>query len=168
MAVGDTVSESIEIAASPERVYEALADVSRMPDWSPELHSVSVPNRGPLVAGQKFAGNNRKGVQMWRTTSTVVVARPPRLFGIEVTALGFPVARWLYEVEPTATGSRVIETWTDTRAGALGLSMRTVGFLATGVWNRGHHNSDGMRLTLQALKKDLESTGAGSKGKAHA
>lgn len=157
MAVGDTVSESVEISAGADEVYRALADVSRMPKWSPELHSVSVPNTGPLVAGQQFAGNNRKGLQWWRTTSTVVVADPPKQFAIEVTGLGLPVSRWTYDIEPSETGCIVTETWTDTRAGLLGLGMRTAGFVATGVWDRGTHNANGMRITLQALKAELES-----------
>ena len=157
MAAGDTVSESIEIAAAPQAVYNALADVSRMPKWSPELQSVSVPNTGPLVKGQKFAGNNRKGLQWWRTTSTVVAADPPKEFAIEVTGLGLPVSRWTYRIEPTTTGCTVTETWTDTRDGLIGLGMRTAGFVATGVWDRGTHNATGMRQTLKSLKQELES-----------
>lgn len=156
MPHGDTASESIIIQATPEAVYDAVADVSRMPSWSPELRSVRVPYDGPLKFGDVFAGVNKKGLQVWRTSSKVTVSEAPRVFEIKVTGLGRPVASWRYEVEPVESGSRLTITWIDDRAGALGKGMQVMGFAATGVWDRGTHNSAGMRTTLQALKRELE------------
>lgn len=154
---GDTATESITIQAPPEEVYEALADVSRMPGWSPELQSVRVPHPGPLVVGDKFSGTNKKGLQIWRTTSKVSVAEPPKVFEIKVTGVGFPVSLWRYEVEPEGTGSKVTMTWVDERSGPRGQAMRVMGLIASGVWNRDKHNSNGMQVTLEALKQELES-----------
>lgn len=160
MTAGDTATESITIQASPEAVYNAIADVSRMPSWSPELRSVRVPYEGPLKFGDVFAGVNKKGIQVWRTTSKVTKSEAPKVFEIEVTGLRLPVSTWRYEIEPVAGGSRLTVTWIDNRAGLRGDAMRVMGFAATGVWNRDDHNANGMRITLEALKKELESKGA--------
>lgn len=162
MAAGDTASESITVHATPEAVYEAVADVSRMPSWSPELRSVRVPYDGPLKFGDVFSGVNAKGIQVWRTTSKVTKSEAPRAFEIEVTGLGLPVSIWRYEIEPGNGGSRLTVTWIDNRAGFRGRVMRVMGFAATGVWNRDNHNANGMRLTLEALKKELENQSVNS------
>ena len=156
MTDSETISASIEIAASASAVYEAVSDVSRMPQWSPELNSVRVPHNGPLEVGETFAGYNRKGLQLWRTTSTVTAAKPARIFAIDVTCFGLPVARWIYQLTPTESGCTLTETWTDLREGPLGFVMKTSGFAATGVWDRATHNLEGMTRTLQALKAELE------------
>lgn len=132
---GDSVSESIDIKATPQDVYDAVADVGRMPSWSPELQKVRVPYEGPLKFGDVFSGTNRKGVMRWSTTSKVTESESPKVFAIKVTGLGLPVASWRYEVEPTADGARLTITWIDDRAGAVGQSMRVMGFAASGVWN---------------------------------
>lgn len=160
MPAGDTAVESITIKASPEVVYNAIADVSRMPSWSPELRSVRVPYDGPLKFGDVFAGVNKKGIQIWRTTSKVTVSEPPKVFEIKVTGGRLPVSTWRYEIEAVDGGSRLTVKWIDDRAGFVGDTMRVAGFVASGVWNRDKHNSNGMRVTLEALKKDLESQGA--------
>lgn len=157
MSASESVSESIEISMSPGVVYDAISDVSQMPRWSPELANISVPHNGPLKAGERFAGYNRKGIQIWRTTSTVTAAKPPQLFAFDVTGLGLPVARWSYRIAPTESGCELTETWTDLRAGPLGFLMKTSGFAATGVWDRATHNREGMARTLRALKSELES-----------
>ena len=157
MSASESVSESIEISMSPGVVYDAISDVSQMPRWSPELANVSAPHNGPLRAGERFAGYNRKGIQIWRTTSTVTAAKPPQLFAFDVTGLGLPVARWSYRITPTESGCELTETWTDLRAGPLGFLMKASGFAATGVWDRATHNREGMARTLRALKDELES-----------
>lgn len=157
MTASDSVSESVEIAATPAQVYEAISDVSQMPRWSPELSQVSASHDGPLKVGERFAGYNRKGFQVWRTTSTVTAAKAPQFFAYDVTGLGLPVARWSYRIAPTEGGCELTETWTDLRSGPLGFLMKTSGFAATGVWDRATHNREGMARTLQALKDDLES-----------
>lgn len=157
MSASDPVSETIEIAASPAAVYDAISNVSQMPRWSPELERVSAPHDGSLKAGERFAGYNRKGIQIWRTTSTVTAAKPSQLFAIDVTGLGLPVARWSYRIKPTDSGCELTETWTDLRVGPLGFLMKTSGFAATGVWDRATHNKEGMARTLKALKDELES-----------
>ena len=55
---------SIEIAAPPERVYELVADITRMGDWSPECYHCEWTKgaTGPAV-GARFKAKN-KGMPM--------------------------------------------------------------------------------------------------------
>lgn len=157
MSLSEPVNVTITIDAPARVVYDAISDVSRMPHWSPELDWVSSPHDGPLTAGERFAGYNRRGIQIWRTTSTVTSAKPDRTFAIDVTAAGMPVARWSYHVVSRGDSTELTSTWSDLRAGPLGITMKILGFAATGVWDRANHNRLGMAQTLDALKAELES-----------
>ncbi|MFA7265311.1 MAG: SRPBCC family protein [Candidatus Nanopelagicales bacterium] len=157
MSLSESVSVTVSINAHANVVYEAISDVSRMPDWSPELDWVSSPHDGPLTAGERFAGYNRRGIQFWRTTSTVMSAKPDRTFAVDVTATGVPVARWSYHVSAHGDRTELTSTWSDLRAGPLGMTMKVLGFAASGVWDRANHNRLGMAQTLDALKAELES-----------
>lgn len=160
-----TVQESALIAASPRQAYEAVSDVGRMGEWSPEATGAQVRTSGPLGAGSRFQGTNRRGWATWSTRCTVVAADPGREFTFEVRALGGPIARWSYEFTEEPEGVRVTETWTDLRRGAHGLLMSAVAFLITlaaspatgGVRDRSAYNRETMRATLGSLKRHLES-----------
>jgi hypothetical protein len=67
--------------------------------------------------------------------------------------MGLKVAEWGYTFEPTATGCRVTETWTDHRAGF----FKPVAKLVTGVADRATHNRTGMEQTLERLDAAAQS-----------
>ncbi len=144
---GEVVVER-EIAAPAERVWAMVADVTRMGEFSPEnvgarwLGGASGP-----APGARFRGTNRRGWRRWSTWCTVIDADAPRRFAFRVAAGGLAVAEWHYELEPTATGCRVTETFVDRR----GPVVRTAGRLLTGVADRETHNRVGMQQTLAAL-----------------
>ena len=57
---------TIEIAASPESVYDLIADITRMGEWSPECYRCEWA--GELhepVVGARFQGHNRMGLIKW-------------------------------------------------------------------------------------------------------
>ena len=62
------------------------------------------------------------------------------------------IATWRYDIEPTATGCRVAETWIDER-GAL---ITFIGKVMYGVADRAAHNREGMVATLENLKAAAE------------
>ena len=66
---------SRDIAASPEAVYAAISDVTRMGEWSEECHTCEWRDDadGPAV-GATFDGHNRNGDHEW--TSQGKVSRP--------------------------------------------------------------------------------------------
>lgn len=156
--MSEQVSVTREIAASPERVWEMVSDVTRMGEWSPEndggkwLRDATGPEPGAL-----FRGTNRNGNKRWSTLARVVDAEPGRLFSFRVTAAGFKVAEWRYALEPTDAGCRVTETWTDQR----GRLAKAIGKPVSGVADRASHNRAGMEETLDRLKAAAESTAEG-------
>ena len=151
-----SATESMEIAASPQHVYDLVADVARMGEWSPE----ATGSRGAgsrLKPGDKFWGTNRRGLAVWVTRCTVLAAEPGVAFEFDVDFANQGVSRWTYVFEVTDLGCRVTETWVDRREGVFGLPVKAAGqFLIPG--DRAAHNRRNMIVTLQRLKQTAEST----------
>ena len=145
------LTDTIEVAASPEAVYNLLSDLPRMGCWSPECTGITW--RGQLrapVEGARFVGHNRRGRLRWSTFGEVVRAEPGRAFAFEITVGPAKVARWEYLVAETPGGCTVTEQWTDRRAAPVRL------LLDTAMGPRERANARGMRHTLQAIKAEAE------------
>lgn len=144
------VTVSREIAAPPERVWALIADMTRMGEWSPEATGGRWVKgaAGPDV-GARFRGTNRNGWQRWSTMCTVTECTPGERFTFAVTAGPARVATWSYELEPTAHGCRVTESWTDQRAKAFVAASRRL----TKVDDRAEHNRSTMAHTLESLER---------------
>jgi uncharacterized protein YndB with AHSA1/START domain len=102
-----------DIDASPEEVYAAIADVTRMGEWSEECYACAW-HEGfdrPIV-GAVFDGHNRNGDYEWSTQGLVIEADPGRAFAFECSMMEFHYATWGYRFEPTNAGCRVTE-WSD-------------------------------------------------------
>jgi hypothetical protein len=146
-----TVSDSIDINAPAQVVFDLISRLERMGEISPEatggtwLKSAT----GPAV-GAKFKGSNTHGKMTWNTTSTVVVCDAPRSFAFEVTFGPAKVARWQYDIASTDTGCRVTETWIDRRSS---LSKR---FAKTPAGDRDEYTPKSIRETLENLKRRVE------------
>jgi uncharacterized protein YndB with AHSA1/START domain len=142
-----------EIAASPEDVYAAIADVTRMGEWSEECHTCAWDDGvvGPAV-GATFEGHNRNGDQEWTTQGKVVEADPGRSFVFECSMYDFHFSTWGYRIEPTATGCRVTEWTDDLRPESAMEYSRTM----SGIDDRGARNRETMSGTLERLAAALE------------
>lgn len=151
------VEESVLVHATPERAYRAISDIRRMATFSPECVGVRVRGRGPVVAGTRFTGFNRKGLWLWFTDCRVVRAEEGRDFAFRVTSFGLPIALWGYRFTPEEDGTRVTEYWEDLRTGRRGRPAELLGFF-TGTKPAVRHraNTAGMRATLGRLKAALE------------
>ncbi len=118
-----------DIAASPERVYAAISDVTRMGEWSLECEACEWHEGfdGPVV-GATFDGHNRNGELVWTTQGKVVEAEPGRAFVFECFAGTYHYSTWGYRFEPTETGCRVTEWSEDLRPeSALEMSKKISG-----------------------------------------
>ncbi len=102
-------SETVTIAASPDAVYDLVADITRMGEWSPVC-------TGGAWAGEDrawFSGTNERGELQWETQCRVDVADRGREFTF--TNCGFDGAtelvRWSYTFAPSGDGCEVSERW---------------------------------------------------------
>lgn len=142
------VSVTKDIQAPADDVWALVADLPRMGEWSPENEGGEwLGGADGPAPGAKFRGSNRNGSKTWKTVATIVDADPGRRLSFRVTAMGLKVSEWAYDIEPTDTGCRVTESWTDMRPGF----FKPIARLATGVDDRISHTREGMAVTLDAL-----------------
>lgn len=149
----DIIEISRDIAASPEAVYAAISDVTRMGEWSEECHTCEWHEGfdGPVV-GATFDGHNRHGEHEWTTQGKVIEADPGRAFAFECSMMDFHYSTWGYRIELTETGCRVTEWSQDLRPeSALELSQQI-----SGVDDRTERNRQTMSATLERLAAALE------------
>ena len=69
---------SIEIAASPETVYDLVSDVTRMGEWSPESTGAEWIDGGAGNKGDWFEGHNKSGDNEWTRACQVAAAERGR------------------------------------------------------------------------------------------
>ncbi len=151
--MSNTVSVSREVSASPETVWNLVTDLPRMGEWSPENKGGEWAKgaTGPAV-GAKFKGHNSNGKKSWSTMVEVNAFDSPRKFSFGLMVFGKNWCDWVYEIEPTATGSRVTHSWIDHRSG-FGAKL---GKLVSGVSDRAEHNRKNMEVTLDNLVRAVE------------
>jgi uncharacterized protein YndB with AHSA1/START domain len=144
---------SREIAASPESVYDAISDVTRMGEWSEECHScVWRDGAEKAVVGAVFDGHNRNGDNTWTTEGKVIEADPGSAFAFQCYMYDFHYATWGYRIEATDFGSLVTEWTEDLRPeSALEMSKQL-----SGIEDRTLRNQQTMSGTLERLAAVLE------------
>ncbi len=144
---------SRDIAISADLAYAAIADVTRMGEWSEECHACEWHEGfdGPVV-GATFDGHNRNGEHEWTTQGNVIEANPGRAFAFECSMMEFHFSTWGYRFEPTESGCRVTEWSDDLRPeSVLEFSKQT-----SGIEDRTGRNRATMSLTLERLASSLE------------
>ena len=148
-----TGTATIDINRSPQDVWAALTDVTRMGEWSPECTAVrwASGTTGP-AKGAKFEGDNvariaGRTVKKWTTTSEITTCEPTSRF--EFFAAGY--TNWSYELQPVAGGTRVTERFSYEPQGF-------VGFIYEKVLSRPRMMTKGMERTLARVKASLEAS----------
>lgn len=103
---------SLHIEASPERLYELVADVGSAPTRSEEVQACAwLPGPAPGTVGSRFRGRNRAGVIRWSRVCEVITAQPGQEFAFRTVPERFDPLRqdsslWGYRFEPDASGTR--------------------------------------------------------------
>ena len=144
------ISASVQIAADPARVWSVVSDVTRMPEWSPELRRL-YPIGGPRPrVGMNLVGINRRGYVAWPTTSKVIRLEPERAVAWRTRESG---ATWTYELEPSGAGTRL--------TGRRDLPAFTLGtrLMAPVIGGAAGHDAElaaGIRSTLEQIKTAVE------------
>jgi uncharacterized protein YndB with AHSA1/START domain len=141
------------VAAPPDVVWAALVDLSRMPEWSPELVAMRPLLRGGLRVGQQYVGINRRKAVVWPTRSVVAELDPVRRISWDTRSSG---ARWIWELAPTADGgTRVVHRRPVPRR-LTRLSAVFAGALLGGAAGHADELEAGMATTLARLKAAVE------------
>ena len=149
-----SITDSIEIAVSPDIAFATVSDLPQMGRYSPENTGGTWSNKatGP-AKGAKFKGTNAHEKTTWSTTATVTTSEKPSCFAFSVGFAFFPIADWEFRFEATPAGCRVSETWTDRRAS---LFKRFIKIKE--VPDRDAYTVTSIRTTLENLKASLEAT----------
>ena len=154
-----THSGSIVVARPPHEVYELVADVTRMGEYSPVCAACWWDDGdGPRV-GARFTGRNVLPERTWETRSEVVAADPGREFAWIV---GPRIARWGYTFVAVDGGTEVTESWELLpEADAVYAERYGVDAVASTHADRYDGAVHGIPETLAAIKRAAESGPAG-------
>ena len=144
---------TVTIAAPIAEVWALVTDVTRIGEFSPETFEAewTKQSTGP-AEGATFRGHvkrNGRGPTYW-ADCWVTACREPEEFSWAVGLPGRPVNNWGYRLRPVEAGTEVTEFFRLQPA----LPMRAYWALA-GRW-RGKTNEQGMRATLEGMKRVLE------------
>jgi Polyketide cyclase / dehydrase and lipid transport len=147
---------SAVVAAPPTAVYAVLADVTRMPDLSPEVVSCRWLDgaTGPLVGARFEAVNAAGSGKRWKNRPVVIVAEPGREFAFSRTEPLAGTIVWRYRFEPEGTGTRVVESYEVQRP-----VTRLGWFVIEKVFRGGNRREalrHGMTTTLERLRATVE------------
>lgn len=140
----------VEIDAPVSTVWELVSDVSRMPQWSPQCRLMKA--LGPVRPGTRTLNLNRRGLLFWPTTSVITEVLPERKFAFRVP---LNTTVWSYELEPTATGTRLVES-RHAENGVTATSTIATKVALGGVEAFEKEMLEGMRQSLERIKATAE------------
>ena len=154
----DHDSVTIRIDAPAAAVYEMVADVTRTPEFSPEILSCTWLDgaTGPAV-GARFAARNKvPNRPPWTNKPVVTIVEPAKRFAFARTEKFAGTVEWTYEFEPDGDGTLVTESYRVTRP------LSPIGWFIIGVvFARRDRRTDlrnGMEETLRRLRAAVESS----------
>jgi len=113
--MADGGSATIHIDAPPERVYDLIADITRMPEWSPETYRAHwVGGATDAVVGARFRGWNKMGPARWCTDPVIDEAERGRVLQFTTTFFGRGrLTTWRYELRAADGGTDLTESWSE-------------------------------------------------------
>lgn len=140
----------IDIDAPVAKVWGLVSDLSRMPQWSPQCRRMKV--FGQLRPGARAVNLNRRGYSFWPTTATITEVIPDQKLAFRVNTNG---TVWSYELEPTADGTRLIES-RHAENGVKPVSNMLVSVFMGGVPSFESELVEGMNASLARIKAAAE------------
>ena len=110
-----TDSQEVVIHTSPQHVYDMVADMPRMGEWSPECQQVEwLEGAAGPAEGVAFIGHNQGGPfgkVRWSRRGHVLTADRGRQFAFCTEEGGREGTIWRYVLEPAEGGTRVTESY---------------------------------------------------------
>lgn len=146
-------SETITIHRPAEMLYDMVADITRMGEWSPVCKAGWWDEGSSLEVGAWFTGRNENSERTWETRSQVIVAQRGREFAFVV---GGSWIRWGYTFTPVADGTEVTESWEFLPPGVARFEERYGDDAPAQIAERTHAAHEGIPETLAAIKRAAE------------
>lgn len=151
-AIEPLLEESIEVVATPQRVWELVSDLPRMAQWSPTVTSMKVYGDEPIGLGTRTSNRNQDGELVWQTHAEVVRFEPP-------TEIAFRVEEnwviWSFSMAPSEAGTTLVQR----RAAPDGISeisLELTNAFMGGVAKYQEGLRVSMRATLERIKTEAE------------
>jgi uncharacterized protein YndB with AHSA1/START domain len=143
-----TVSVTRDIAADSGAIYDLIADITRMGEWSPENTACTWKDGfdNPVV-GAEWLGENVNGEFEWQTEGRITEAERGQVLAFDAKVGDFVFSKWRYEFEPIDSGTRVTEHTLDLRPE----NVKAMGPKMSGIEDRNARNRETMEATLAAL-----------------
>jgi len=168
----DHDSVSLPIAAPADEIYRLVADVTRTPEYSPEILRCRWLDgaTGPAVGARFAAVNKVPNRPSWTNKPVVTTVEPGRTFAFARTERFAGTVRWTYRFEADGDGTLVTEAYEVTRP------LSWFGWFVIGtLFGRHDRRADlrrGMEQSLQRLREVAEPSqgpapAAGSAGADH-
>lgn len=141
----------IHINAPVSKVWELVSDLTRMPEWSPQCTLMKV--MGPVAPGTRTVNFNKRNFLFWMTLSTITEVIPEQKLAFRVSTNN---TVWTYELEGTATGTRLIES-RHAENGVTAISRIATDALLGGTEHFEKELVEGMKMSLGRIKAAAES-----------
>ncbi len=107
-----TAETSCVIDVAPARLWDIVADVTRIPEWSPVCHAVEwTDGSTAAVVGARFRGHNRLNGARWARDCVLTEAAPGSVLSFSTLFKGEESTRWRYRLEPVGSSTRVSESY---------------------------------------------------------
>lgn len=100
--------------APAEAVWQIVADVTRVGEWSHECRGARLLGGARAAApGVRFRGRNRSGVFRWSRSCVFTAVDPPRALSWRTGGLWGKAdsTEWRIDLEPLAQGTRIVQTY---------------------------------------------------------
>lgn len=151
---------SIVVDAPPEQVYALVADVTRMPEFSPELLECRwLDGATEPAVGARFAARNKAARgPSWGNEPVITAVEPGRSISWARTEPLAGTVEWSYRFEPHERGTEVIERYEVTEP------IRRLGWIVISTMSPGDRRAqmrEGMEKTLQRIKATAEAAAPG-------
>jgi Polyketide cyclase / dehydrase and lipid transport len=147
---------SLHVGAPPDLVYALVADVTRTPEFSPEIVSCTwLDGAAGGAPGARFEAVNKvsRG-PAWKNRPVVTAARPGREFAFSRTERLAGTLVWRFQLEPDNNGTRLTESYQVTRPISR-LGWFIIGRLY-GCRDRRAELRAGMQQTLERIRETAE------------
>ncbi|NMO04183.1 SRPBCC family protein [Gordonia sp. TBRC 11910] len=146
------IEASIDIKATPEKVWTVVSDLKRMSEWSPQCKRMIV--RGtPVSVGTRTFNINRRGPLVWPTTAKVIRFEPNRELAFRVTENR---TVWSYTLTPTDAGVTLTERREVKNGETTAISAALVDKFMGGTSSFEAELQEGMNETLGKIKRAAE------------